>query len=896
MPFSFNEPRALILLLTIAPVVFLGVLSARARPRDRGRVTASTLLRSLILLLITLALAGLQWVSQGGPLNVVFLVDDSASMSQESRDAATRYVQQAIAAMGPDDRAGVVLFGELAVVDRALSTDQVWTPIGKHPAQVATNIADAVQAGIALFPEGGSRRLVLLSDGRENIGSATDMVARVRSTGVELSVVPLGQNSKNEVAVDRVASAATVPDGQQHQVRVLLKSTSDRLVTVMLDDNGQPAGQQEAQLKPGANSVEFNVKAQGEGFHVYTAQVTAVDDQYAENNQASSFTVVRSAPSVLIVARDPADAAPLKSALEASAVRATVVEPAGMPRSLENLRQYDTVVLASASAEALGTDGQDVLQKFVRDLGHGLVMLGGEVSYGAGGYLNSTLEQVLPVKMDVRTSEERASVAITFLIDKSGSMGRCHCGGQQQFDPSMRSEFGVSKVEIAKQAVTKAIALMSTDDQVGVLGFDSAAQWLSPLQPLGASGATRVKQSLQPVAASGETNLFGGMQAAVDALASTTAELKHIIFIGDGWTQQADFSGVLSQMDSLGITMSTVGAGEGPGEVMKELADKARGQYYRAEDITNLPDILLKETVRLIGAYFVETPTQPVALKEHPILAGLNPATMPGLLGYNATTPKQNSDVILASPTGDPILASWQYGLGRSVAWTSDVKGRWAADWVRWPDFSRVASQMVGWTFPQDATPGLETSFTLSTGSSPGAQSVAVRVESYEIGGAPRNFLDTFATISDTTGLRERLALTQFSPGVYGNTASALQQGVYSVRIEQIDKESGTIVATQSTGLVVPYPAEYILADDGGQSAAALLTDLAQLGRGQQLDITQPSAAFNHDIAAQPQRTLLWPWLLLVAIILFPIDVAIRRLSLSWADLRQSLRPRRSQS
>ncbi|HKP53495.1 MAG TPA: VWA domain-containing protein [Chloroflexia bacterium] len=893
MPFSFNEPRALILLLTIPPVIFLGVLSARARPRDRGRVSASTVVRSLILLLLTLALAGMQWVSQGGPLNVVFLVDESASMSQESRDAATQYVQKAIASMGPDDRAGVVLFGELAVVDRALSAGTDWKPFGKHPAEVATNLGDALQAGISLFPEGGSRRLVLLSDGAETIGNARDMVGRAGSTGVQLSIVPLGQESQNEVTVDRVASTSTVPDGQQHEVRVLLKSTSDRAATITLTDNGQSVGKQDAQLKPGSNLVTFSVKAQGEGFHTFTAQVASVDDHYTQNNQASSYTVVRTAPSVLIVADSDADALPLKSALEANAVRVTIVSPPGMPRRMDNLRQYDAVVLASASAEGLGTEGQEVLQRYVRDLGHGLVMLGGELSYGAGGYLNSTLEQVLPVRMDVRTSEERASLAMTFLVDKSGSMGRCHCGGQQQFDPSMRSEFGANKVEIAKLAIAKAVALMNPNDQVGVLGFDSAPHWLSTLQPLGDNGATLIKQSLQPVVAQGETNLSSGLQAAVEALASSSAQLKHIIMIGDGWTQQADFSAILAQMDSLGITMSTVGAGEGPGAVMKDLADKAHGQYYRAEDVTNLPDIVLKETVRLIGSYFAEAPVQPLVLKEHPILTGFNPATIPRLLGYNVTTPKQNADIIMASPTGDPILAAWQYGLGRSVSWTSDAKGRWATDWVKWPQFSQFAGQMVSWTFPQEATPGLETTFSLSTGSAPGAQDVAIRVESHETGGAPRNFLETSVTISDTKGVRDKLPLTQFSPGVYGATTTGLTEGVYSVRVEQVDKETHAAVAAQSTGLVVPYPGEFRLSDDGGQAARALLTDLAQLGGGKELDITQPAAAFTHDITAQPQRVLLWSWLLLAAIILFPIDVAIRRLSFTWSDLRQVLRPAR---
>ena len=308
---------------------------------------------------------------------------------------------------------------------------------------------------MALFPEGGARRIVLLSDGVETAGSAGDMVGRICATGVQLSVVPLGQQSANEVSVDKVSSLASVPNGQEQEIRVILKSTSDRAASVSLSDNRAPLGKQDVQLKAGSNVVSFNVKASGEGLHVYEAQVTSVDDHFAENNKASAFSVVRSAPSVLIVAVSEDDSAPMKSALEANSIKVTTLPPDGMPRSLDTLEQYDAVVLASASAEALGTDGQEVLQRFVRDLGHGLVMLGGESSYGAGGYLGSTLEQVLPVTMDVRTSQERASISMSFLVDKSGSMGRCHCGTQQQFDPSMRSEFGISKIEIAKEAIAK---------------------------------------------------------------------------------------------------------------------------------------------------------------------------------------------------------------------------------------------------------------------------------------------------------------------------------------------------------------------------------------------------------------------------------------------------------
>ena len=519
LPLSLTEPKALILLLTLVPVIYLGILSMRARPRDRTRILASIAIRSLVLVLLILALAGLQWISRGGPTNVVFLIDESASVSQPSRDAAYEYVRSAISKMGADDRAGVVLFGEKAIVDRAISGAAEWQPFGKHPAGVATDIAEAIQSGSLLFPEGGSRRLVLLSDGLDTVGKARDLAARSKQTGIELSVVPLGTQSANEVAVEKVSSPQSVPKGQQFEVRALLKSTSARSATVTLFNDDQEVGRQEMQLQTGENVATFEVPASDEGFRVLKATVSSADDHYSQNNSAASYTVVRTPPSVLIVAGTPEDAKPLQAALTASGIAVDVVKPDGMPSHMDGLVKYDTVVLANSSADAIGAERQALLQTFVRDLGHGLIMLGGELSYGAGGYLRSTLEDVLPVTMDVRTSDQRASIAMTFLMDKSGSMGRCHCGSAQTFDPSMRTEFGPSKVEISKLAIARAASLLNSSDQVGVVGFDATAHELEPLQPMKDLGSTGLDQDLKPVnAEGGPTNLYAGLQAAIDQL------------------------------------------------------------------------------------------------------------------------------------------------------------------------------------------------------------------------------------------------------------------------------------------------------------------------------------------------------------------------------------------
>lgn len=890
LPFSISEPRALILLLTIPPVIWLGVLTARSRPRDRSRIAASTIIRTLILTLITLAIAGAQLISAGGPLNVVFVVDRSASVSEATRQSSFDYVRQAIRSMGQDDRAAVVLFGENAVVDRALSADTEWVEIGREPSVLATNIADALQVATALFPEGGAKRVVLLTDGVETVGEARDIAAGPAFSAIQLSVVPLGTRARNEVAIERVASPNSVPSGQQLPVRVLVRSNNDREATVSLFDGEAPVEAQDVQLKQGDNVVNFTLEAREQGFHVLKARVDSVDDQFTENNEALSFTIVKKPPTVLVLAGSDADALPLKNALTATGIDVQVTEPEFLPRQPENLALYDAIVLANASAERLGLEGQKVLQSYVRDMGRGLVMLGGDLSYGAGGYLRSPIEEVLPVRMDVRTSEERASLAMTFVVDKSGSMGRCHGGGNTQVDPAVRTEFGESKIELVKRAIARATSLLNSNDEVGIVTFDTQPTWLVRLQPLGDIGEQKLQQVLQPVEAAGNTDMYLGLGQAVDALEQSDAQLKHIVLLGDGWSKRADYDTLFERIQAGSITLSTVAVGGGADQLLQDLANRGGGRFYQANNVRDVPDILLRETIRLAGSYYVEEAFRPDQARASPILKGIDPAAMPQLLGYNATTAKPDAELILQTPRGDPLLAQWQYGLGRSVAWTSDAKGQWATNWVIWPEFGRFLGQMVSWTLPTAAPAGLEASFDVRPNARGPGQDVAVRVDTVTETGAPRAFMPTRLVITGTNGLSNTLTVSPRSPGVYDGSLSGLEPGAYEALVEQREAETGLLVTRYETGFVVPYPSEYRLSADSAAQAQSLVTDLAQLGGGKALEIAQPAAAFSHDISPEPVRTPLWPWLLLAAMLLFPVDVAIRRVSLTPRELWGLLR------
>jgi hypothetical protein len=440
--------------------------------------------------------------------------------------------------------------------------------------------------------------------------------------------------------------------------------------------------------------------------------------------------------------------------------------------------------------------------------------------------------------------------------------------------------------------------VLNSSDQVGVVGFDEAPHWYVNLQQMANLGGGKLEADLKNAVAEGNTNVYAGLQAALDELKTTDAKLKHIILLSDGWSRQGDFSALLNEMAAQNITLSTIGAGQGSADLLRELAEKGGGRFYAAEDATTIPDVFLKETVRMTGSYYVERPFKPLVTRNSPILGGLDPSSLPSLLGYNGSTLKPNAELVIKSPEGDPILAQWQYGLGRSVAWTPDVKGRWATDWVAWPRFSQFAGQMIGWTLPQETSPGLETTFSPVANDSPSSQDVEARIESVDSAGSPRNFLSTTLAITSTGGVRHSAAISQQSPGVYNGVVKGLSEGVYEARVEQ-RADDGKLVASQVTGIVVPYPSEYRLSPESVVGAETLLTDVAQLGGGTRLDIKRPADSLTHDIVSQPLALPLWPWLLLTAALLFPVDVAVRRLTVSRSDLRVARafwRRQRSQS
>jgi uncharacterized membrane protein len=539
-----------------------------------------------------------------------------------------------------------------------------------------------------------------------------------------------------------------------------------------------------------------------------------------------------------------------------------------MPTNITTLADYEAVILVDVPATSLPLGSMDALQIFVRDLGRGLLMTGGEKSFGAGGYLRTPIEEALPVYMDVRNKEYEANLALVLAVDKSGSMGRCHCDDPDLNQTYTRQESGQSKVDIAKEAIMRAAGALGNQDILGVVAFDSAAKWAVDTQKLVNPNA--LEKAIGSVPAQGQTNLQSGVDAAYESLLNVQAQRKHIILLTDGWVHQTTLLSEAREMQENGITLSVVAAGGGAARYLEELAHNGGGTYYPATDILRVPDFFLKETVTAVGRYIIEEPFYPLPGMDSSVMTNLDPTTFPPIYGHNGTTPKRTARLDLITPQGDPLLATWQYGLGRAAAWTSDVETRWATQWLAWDEFPRFAAQLVGWTLPAPKAEGLSASAHIEE------NRAVINLEVEDPNGSPINFLFAHATIIGPDHGVIESELMQIAPGQYRSEITLSQPGIYLVRLGVNDGD--TSLGGEILGVVFPYSPEYRIAG----TDFPYLRELARITGGGEL--ADPVAAFTHNLDSVAKATEIWQPLLLVVAFLFPLDIAIRRVMVGKSD------------
>ncbi|MCY3718175.1 MAG: VWA domain-containing protein [Anaerolineaceae bacterium] len=858
-------PQALLLLALAAPLVWLGWPQQRFR---RARDAFSLGLRLLILLCIVLALSGLQVSQSADRLAVVFLVDVSDSLGPELEEEQLAWVETAMAAMGADDLAGIVAFGAQPFTERAPGRSREADTLQSQPGPDHTDLAAAIRHGSALLPGDAARRLVLLSDGRATLGDAPAAARQAAAAGIEISHVVFSRSPGPEVQLTGLDAPAVISADQPFDVTlsVLAGAATDATLTVL--DNNDLLQRETLQLRAGASNYTLTLPGSGDGFRDIRARIDPQGgDGYYQNNQLAAFTRVVGPPRTLLLVNDPAEALHLLPALEQAGVQLDVRYPREIPVGLAPLLQYESVILLNLSSTTLGQGRMEALERFVRDLGGGLVAIGGPDSFAPGGWYRTPLEDVLPLEMQIRDQQRLPQLTITYLIDRSGSMG-------------MTGPSGVANVELAKEAIIRSLDFLQPSDRAGVVSFDTEGSWIAELQPvLDRLGLQRRVATLR---AGGGTDILAGLRLAGEAMRQETSQRKHIILLTDGGAKP---DGLVELSEELrrnaDVTTSVISIGQGA-EFLRAMAEVGDGNYHEVREIVNVPTIFTMETVLASRSYLVEEPFFALQLAPSPVLSGFD--GLPGLRGYVATSPKQTARVVLAGPAPwhDPLLATWQYGLGRALAFTSDAGSRWASAWTPWEGFTRFWGQALRWTMTAGRTDNLEARV------QPEGQRARLVVDARDEDGDFLNGLQLEAHLVSLQQDTDRITLQQAAPGRYEALFTPAGEGALFINIQGEGLVDGaTQQFAQTAGWVRGYSAEYDSGASGTRGAdRALLRELAGITGGRDMTET-PALAFEHNLQAREAATPLWPWLLLTALLLLPLDIAVRRVVITRGDLRR---------
>ncbi|MBA3946575.1 MAG: VWA domain-containing protein, partial [Herpetosiphonaceae bacterium] len=796
MSLSFVQPAYLWLLLLLLP--FAGLTLLTPRRSARWRLWSSLALRTFIFVALVCALAGAQWVGRADHLTTVFMIDSSDSISPSARARAEAYIQTALTRMPTGDRAAVIVFGKEPLVERAPSDSRQWVRLTVAPPGSYTDIDRALQLALAIMPAETRKRIVLLSDGGENRGQAMNTATLARAAQIPIETVSLqGAPPSGDVVLEAVEAPASARDGQALRLTLQVRAPQATTARLRLLLDRQPVFEQQVALQAKLNRIPITVPAPGIGFHTWEAHIDASGDTVGANNVGFGFSSIQGAPKIAIVEGTPGRGSNLAAALQAAHMQVATLAPAGLPASLVGLDAYAAVVLVDVPYHSLPPATGRLLPAYVRELGHGLLMVGGADSYAAGGYLNTPLEGALPVTMRTRGVKIRPDVALVLVIDHSGSMAG-------------------DKLDLAREGAAQAFGALDDSDQIGVIQFDSTADWVVPLQKRPPSDS--FLSALQGIGVGGGTDLRPGLVAAADALEKAQARIKHIVLLTDGQAD-ANYDDVVARLKGDGITLSAVGVGEDYDPHLKDIAPVTGGRFYEARNFADIPALFFDETLRISRRGIVEHDFIPTLSFPAAALRDIN--AVPPLHGYNAVTPKSNAQVVLQSDESDPILAQWQYGLGRAAAWTSDLRGQWGRDWVAWQDFSRFVDQLVGSLLPVPTPSGWEA----ATNVEGAALVLSLRADGLD--NQPRTGLHPTGRLIAADGRVIEVPLSEVTPGRYRATMSLPDAGVYQAQVVAMGPD-GQIEGLAQTGAVVPPSAEYLQRDGN----VGLLQALAQTTGG----------------------------------------------------------------
>lgn len=880
MNWSVDDPRWLVLIGVGVVCAVFGWRWLRAVPRIRR--APAVLARVLLAAACALALAGLHADRRSDRVAVVGVVDLSGSVlafADFGRDAEGRAISAqeaawdllARAAEGrePDDPFGLIAFDARPV---ALATPTVDDPLTRSPSYAPADGTDtlaALRLARAMLPADAEGRIVLISDGRSTRATLDDI-----TMDVPVDVAPIAYRVERETIVESFDLPSRAAANAEVEGRVVLRSTGPVRGVVTILRDGRPID-----LSPDADGVGVRVETDAGGRHVVPVRYALPDgrvhryeavfepdramtdtgtllfgDTSVSNNRAEAFTISRAPGAVLLVdATGRGDQGVLARTLRAAGRQIELVVPSAFPPDLLDLEAFDLVVLDDVPFDALPQGSAERLNAYTRDFGGGVIFVGGRNALTAGGWRGSAMEDALPVRLEIPDRVVMPEAAVIFVLDRSGSMSRPVLGSSR------------SQQEIANGAAVSAIETLDPSDQVGVIAFSNTPSIIVPLGPNDNPEAT--KNAVLGIGSSGGTNLAQALQAAIDQFQTVQTRTRHVIVLSDGMSLEPErLPGLAARLRESGAKVSTIGIGDDADfNTLRTVAEQGGGVFYRVVNPAVLPQVFIR-AIRLMREPAIrDTPFTPIVLDpDSPTMSGVGP--VPALGGVVLSTRRDRAATPVVTPDDEPVVAHWPVELGRTAVVTTDAH-EWSARWAEGPGFARFWTNLTAWTARAvDDTPG--DLRLLARG-----DAADLVYEAQSESGEPLDAMRVTANLYLPDGSSRVVELRQTGPGRYEGQARSLPAGVIvaAARAER----GGDSLPPAIAGIAVRAGAE----DQHLTSDEAALARLAARTGGRVLDWSDPQPLFERRSQPRVLRSALWPVLLVVALVLFLLDVAMRRLA-----------------
>ncbi len=799
-----------------------------------ARMTALTVSRAAIGLAIVLALAGLTLGVASKRREAIFLIDASASIDEESAQKADKFVGD-VTRLGAGVKTQKFYFASRVANDTNELT---------KAERGETDLETALLTALATSDPTRTTQILLFSDGLQTTGDATKVATE---KGVSVSTAPLSPSGNPETQISEIEAPRQIREGEPFRVAAVVRSSVETVGKIAFYQNGGLISNREVALRVGENRFECEMASQGKTKEIeISATLETEKDTFVDNNAASTVVVADGKPRILAVAAEPTNLRNFVAALKSQDVQTETRPIEGLPDGVAELDAFDAVVFSDVSATDLTLRQMEAIRSYVRDFGGGFLALGGDSSFALGGYAKTPLDDVLPLRSDFEKEKEKPSLAISLVIDRSGSMEG-------------------DKLELTKDAARGVVALLSPRDFISVIAFDDAPREVVPLQQVASPSV--ISETIGSIASSGATNIYAALNQAVEDLSRVNAKFKHIILLTDGKSAPGDYDATIRKAVDGEISVSTVGIGDCDRFLLEKLAADGAGRFYLCDNPQAVPQIFARETKLADRSALNEEPFLPTPeVAELKMLKGIDFEIAPPLLGAVVAKPKPTCEIALTTETGEPLLAHWRYGLGVAVAFTSDVDGRWSAEWFDWPEFSQFWAQILRFAIRSSET---SSRLTLDVAGDTARLTLDLR----DRFGQFLNGAETKTVVVDASRKRAELPTPQRAPGVY-EVAFPVEPGAkYAVQTTSV--VDGEIVAAKSRVFTAPKNREGDLAPVDEK----LLREIAEKSGGSydpSPDEVVKSFATLDDAKVSVS---LRGFLLCFALLAFVADVYLRRLN-----------------